>query len=137
MRLFTIVLTLIALGGCAMQMQARMMPRDSGNIHVGKIVADGINTATMEITIDGETYTGLWVKATTNDKVGLIQQYGRGGPSVGLVSTGGGTRINKGMFSSPSGKGLRCESTATGMGGAGVCVDDKGRVFDITVNMII
>ena len=110
------------------------MPRDSGNVVTGQIVADRINTATMDITIDGERYTGLWVKATTNDSVGLLQQFGPRGPSLGVVTASGGTRIVKGIFSSPSGRGLRCESTATGMGGAGICVDDKGRVFDVTVN---
>ena len=134
MRMLILFFLLPLAAGCAISMQARMMPRDSGNLYVGKIVADGINTATMEITIDGEQYSGLWVKATTNDTVGLLQQYGPRGPSVGVVTTGGGTRINKGVFSSPNGRGLRCESTATGMGGAGICVDDKGRVFDITVN---
>ena len=135
MKKITIAFLILGLTGCAISMQARMMPRDSGTVYVGKIVADGINTATMDITIDGERYTGLWVKATTNDSYGLVQQYGsRTGTSAAVVSTGGGTRINKGIFSSANGRGLRCESTATGMGGAGICVDDKSRIFDITVN---
>jgi len=136
MRFLIAVPISILLSACAIPMQARVMPRDGGAIYVGKIVADGFNTATMEISIEGERYSGLWVKATTNDSVSLIQQYGPGRrSSLGVISTQGGTRINKGLFSSPTGRGLRCESTATGMGGAGICVDDRGRVFDILVNL--
>ena len=111
-----------------------MMPRDGGNVFTGKVVGDGINTATMEVTIDGEKFTGLFVQATTNERFGLVQQFGRGGPSLAVATSGGGTRIMKGIFSSASGRGLRCESTATGNGGAGVCVDDKSRIFDFTIH---
>lgn len=101
MRILILFFVLTSLAGCSMSMQARMMPRDAGNVFTGQIVADGINTATMDITIDGERYTGLWVKATTNDSFGLMQQFGSRGSSVGVVATGGGTRMNKGIFSSP------------------------------------
>ena len=132
----SISIVVLSLIGCApMTLQVRMMPRDSGNVYVGYIVADRVNTATMDITIDGERYTGLWVKAATNETLGLMAQYGpRGTSSVSVAATGGGTRIDRGLFSSASGRGLRCESTATGMGGAGVCIYDRSRVFDITVN---
>lgn len=115
--------------GCAIPLEARMMPRDSGNVFIGKVVANGINSATMEITVNGENYTGLWVSASAADSSQLILKHG----SEKYKITQTGTGINKGIFTSSSGKGLRCESTATGMGGAGICLDDSGRVYDILV----
>lgn len=134
MRKFIFTFVVASLAGCGGVGQVRMMPRDSGNVFTGKVVGDGMSTATMDITIDGENYTGLFVAATSNEKFGLLQQFGRDGPSVAVATSGGGTRILKGIFSSPSGRGLRCETTATGNGGAGICVDDKSRVFDITIH---
>lgn len=112
----------------------RMMARDSGIIYVGEVIGDGVGTATMDITIDGERYTGIFVLTTTNERRGIIHQFGSEGSSVSTITTNGGTRILKGIFSSPSGRGLRCETTATGNGGSGICIDDKSRIFDITIS---
>ena len=112
MRKAIMVWVLFFITGCGGVGQIRMMPRDGGGVFTGKVVGDGISTATMEVAIDGEEFTGLFVQATSD----------------------GGTRILKGVFSSPSGRGPRCETTATGNGGAGICVDDKSRVFDFTIH---
>ena len=134
MRTATIFWILLLLIGCGGVGQIRMMPRDGGALSTGKVVGDGASTATMEITIEGEIFTGLFVQATSNEQFGLVQQFGRGSSSTAIGMTGGGTRILKGIFSSSSGRGMRCETTATGNGGAGICVDDKSRVYDFTIH---
>jgi hypothetical protein len=134
MRIFISLCILLVITGCGGVGQIRMMPRDGGGLFTGKVVGDGASTATMEISIDGENFTGLFVQSTSNEQFGLVQQFGRGGSSVAIGASVGGTRILKGLFSSSNGRGLRCETTATGNGGAGICVDDKSRVFDFTIH---
>ena len=50
-----------------------------------------------------------------------------------MSHTQAGTRILRGIFTSSDGKALRCETTATGLGGAGVCVDSNGLTYDMVV----
>ena len=110
-----------------------MMPRDAGTVYSGVVTGNG-DSGSMSVTIDQEVYSGPIVATTANNSFGFIQQYGRGGPSFGTITASGGPRIVKGILSSPSGRGLRCEfSSNGGNGGGGVCVDDHSRVFDAVV----
>ena len=133
MRRLLISVAIVSLAGCAGQVQ--MMPRDSGKIYSGTVQGNGMGSGTMSITIDGETYTGPVVRTTSSDSFGLVQQYGRNGKSsFSTVVSSGGTANVKGMLASANGRGLRCEFTSTGDSGGGICVDDKGRVYDAIVS---
>jgi len=135
------------------------MERSSGKTYRGTVVVDGISKA-MNITINGVNYTGAFVVSESNNSTAIgrgfasstgnasVSGYGNGGRYVSgygqgssfrsgtaVSSTIAGTRYVKGIFISPNGRGLRCESTATGHGGAGVCIDYKGEVYDIVVIM--
>lgn len=153
------------LTGCAFIMgpangHVTMMQRDTGRTYTGAVVGDRVSKATMNITLDGVNYTGTFVLAESNESVTIgssfgnsfgnasANVYGNGGryasaygsgssfsTGTGVSSTTAGTKILKGIFTSTDGRGLRCESTATGHGGAGVCIDDKGSVYDIVVTM--
>ena len=125
---FTVVTTcLVALSGCSGFV--KMMPRDSGKIYSGTV-----QSGTMTVLIDGESFTGPIVRTGSNDSVGFIQQYGSNtGSTTGMVAVAGGTASVKAMLSSLNGRGLRCEFSSDGSGGGGVCIDDNGRVLDAIV----
>ena len=125
------------------------MERSSGKTYRGTVVVDGISKA-MNITINGVNYTGAFVVSESNNSTAIgrgfasstgnasVSGYGQGSSfssGTSVSSTVAGTRYVKGIFISPNGRGLRCESTATGHGGAGVCIDYKGEVYDIVVIM--
>lgn len=130
-RLFCIA-ALVSLAGCASQVQ--MMPRDSGKVYSGTVQGNG-TSGTMSIAIEGEVYTGPVVRTTSSESFGFVQQYGsKGASSFGTVVSSGGTANVKGILSSPSGRGLRCEFTSTGGAGGGICVDDMSRVYDAVVS---
>lgn len=130
MRLSMLVCTAaLTLAGCSGFVQ--MMPRDSGKVYSGTV--QGGSPGSMTIQIDDETFTGPIVRTSSGDSFGLVQQYGRRGSSVGSVAMVSGNATVKAMLSSPSGRGLRCDFTSDGSGGAGVCVDDRGRVLDAIV----
>ena len=128
---YVLPLLALALSGCSGIVQ--MMPRDSGKVFSGTVQGSLVGSGTMTVTIDGEVFSGPIVRTSSSEAFGFIQQYGRGGTSFGTVVSGGGTATVKGILSSPSGRGLRCEFTSSGNGGGGVCVDDQSRVYDAIV----
>jgi hypothetical protein len=104
------------------------MPRDSGKTYSGT-VSGGIFSGSIAINIDGETYSGPIIN--TDAGFGLIQKYSKGGAVAGEF---GGERTVKGILSTPSGKGIRCEFTSNGLGGSGICVDDNEKIYDAIVS---
>lgn len=130
------IASLLLLGllvGCSGTIQ--VMPRDSGKVYSGTVQGSATGAGTINIDIDGHTYTGPVVRTGSNDSFGFIQQYGkRGMMSTGTMASIGGTATVKAILSSPAGRGLRCEFTSDGSGGGGVCVDDQGRVLDAIVS---
>ena len=126
-----VILGLVALSGCAGIVQ--MMPRDSGKVYSGTVQGSLGGSGTMTVTIDGELFTGPIVRTSSSDSFGFVQQYGRGRSTFGTVVTSGGTATVKGILSSSTGRGLRCEFTSDGNGGGGICVDDKSQVYDAIV----
>lgn len=127
-RILVSCLTLI-LTGCSGIVQ--MMPRDSGKIYSGTVHGSLFGSGMMTVTIDGEDYTGPIVRTSSNGGGEFIQKYGRGDLSFASLSAGVATV--KGILSSQSGRGLRCEFVSTGDGGGGICVDDKSHIFDAIV----
>jgi hypothetical protein len=130
--LFSGCLLALFLTGCAGNI--KIMPRDSGKIYSGELSKCFNGSCDIALHIDGETYHGVVVKATSNERGVLMSEFNsRGQISVGSGFADGGTTLVKGLLSAPSGKGLRCEFSATGSGGAGVCMDDNRRLFDAVV----
>lgn len=119
------------LAGCA-AFNVTLMPRDSGKTYSGEMEGRG-GRGTMTMAMDGVSCTGPVAKVGSNETFGLINSFGtnsRGGFSSGLstITTTGDVHL-KAILSCSDGSGLRCDLTGRGSGG-GVCVDDKGRVFD-------
>ena len=147
-----------ALTACSITGQVTMMERGSGKAYTGTIIADRVSKAVMNITLNGVNYVGAFTLAESNDSTTIgssfgnsltntnvtansnggrhLTAYGSGYTSGGGTSishTQAGTRILRGIFTSSDGKGLRCETTATGLGGEGVCVDNNGQTYDMVV----
>jgi formylmethanofuran dehydrogenase subunit C len=87
----------------------------------------------MEININGEQYIGPIVRTGSDNSFGFIQQYGSAGTSFGTSSMIGGNVRVKGILSSTTGRGLRCEFESDGSTGGGICIDDQARVYDAIV----
>lgn len=115
------------MAGCTGVIQA--MPRDSGKVYTGEVFGNGFGSGSITIGIEGEAYTGPIV--ATDAGFGLIQRYG----NSSSASEFGGSRTVKGILSSPNGKGLRCEFTSNGLGGSGICIDDKQQIYDAIVHL--
>lgn len=129
---FLVILATFALGGCSGFVQ--MMPRDSGKVYSGAVQGSATGSGTMTIDIEGQIYSGPIMRTSTSDSFGLIQQFnGRGLVGTTTVANIGGNATVKALLSTSTGRGLRCEFNSTGSGGAGVCVDDPGRVYDALV----
>ncbi|WKJ88780.1 hypothetical protein QZJ86_12180 [Methylomonas montana] len=122
-----LALLLPILTGCTGVIQA--MPRDSGKVYSGEVFGNGFSSGSITLPINGETYSGPIV--STDAGFGLIQRHG----NSASASEFGGTRTVKGILSSPSGKGLRCEFTSNGLGGSGICIDDKQQIYDAIVHL--
>ena len=131
----TMIALLLSLSGCSGIVQ--MMPRNSGKIYSGTVQGGIRGSGTITVNIDGEVFTGPFVKASSNESFGFAQQFGSRGSSFGSMVSDGGTMLIKSILASPSGRGLRCEFTSGGnlSGGAGICVDDKSNVYDAIVTM--
>lgn len=112
--------------GCSGVIQA--MPRDSGKVYMGEVFGNGFGSGSITLNIDGESYTGPIV--STDAGFGLIERYGNHSSA-----NFGGDRTVKGILATPSGKGLRCEFTSNGLGGSGICIDDKQRIYDAVVHL--
>ena len=133
MRNLVITIAALLLAGCAGQVQ--MMPRDTGKIYSGTVQGSATGSGTMSITIDDETYTGPIVRTSSGESFGFAQAYGpRGASAFGTFVSSSGDATVKGILSSKSGRGLRCEFLSNGSGGGGICVDDRARVFDAVVS---
>jgi len=107
-----------------------MMARDNGKMYLGE-VNGGAGSGDMTVTIEDQTYTGPIVRTGSDSSFGFYQAYGGGRSAFGISQSGGGNVTVKAILSSQDGRGLRCDIIGDGAGhGSGICVDDKGTVFD-------
>ena len=90
---FTLTTLLLSLSGCSGIVQ--MMPRDSGKVYSGTVHGGIRGSGTITVTIDGEVFTGPFVRASSSESFGFFQQYGRGGASFGSMVSDGGNMIIK------------------------------------------
>lgn len=131
-----IALACVAFTGCAYQVQ--MMPRDSGKVFSGEASSSGGGTGSIFITIDGDRYDGTYMQVASDAQFGFVQAYGSNNRGTRATATatsvsGGSNSAYKAILTSQSGKGLRCDFQSSGMGAAGVCVDDARKPYDVIV----
>jgi hypothetical protein len=131
MRLAAVCALLIALAGCAYQMQ--LLPRDGGSLYVGSAQSDGMGGGTLNVQLDGRTCSGSFAQASSGNSFGFFQTYGRrgAGSAVGAFQAFGGSNTFKALMACTDGTGLRCDIEGREKTGVGICVDSKGRVFDM------
>lgn len=122
---------LVALAGCAYQMQ--FLPRDGGSLYVGSAQSDGMGGGTLSVQLDGRTCSGSFAQASSGDTFGFFQSYGRrgAGSSVGSFQSFGGSNTFKALMACTDGSGMRCDIEGRDKTGVGICVDSKQRVFDM------
>lgn len=143
-RFLMLTFACLALAGCARSSsptpvsiwQVRMMPRDSGKVYTGIAHGDGSGGGSVDIDIEGRTYSGPVVRTASNETFGFSQVYGGAGTGVfGASQSFGGTVFVKAILSSQDSRGLRCDLSGDGRGHlGGICVDDQKRVYDIVAS---
>lgn len=118
MRTLLTVLTAVALAGCA--------------TGTGRLLKDGKaypvtkEGGVLTVTIDGELYRG---SSVVNNSYGSTTTMVNGKP---VVSTGGVSgNQGRALFTSASGKTLRCDFMVSGRNAIGQCTDQAGGVYDL------
>ena len=128
--LAVMLIPLALLTGCALNVTLR--PRDSGVTYVGEM--QGGNPGKMTITIDGNVCTGPVARVASNETFGFANTYGttNRGQRINAFTTSlqSGDIAIKALLSFADKTGLRCDMTGQGGSGGGLCVDDKGRIYD-------
>ena len=122
----------LALYGCAYNVT--LMPRDSGKTYSGELNSSGTGSGTMSVNLDGTTCSGPVAKVASGETFGFANTYGQvGGKPVSAFSTmtSSGDVTVKAILSCTNGSGLRCDITGRGASAGGLCLDDKGKVYDI------
>jgi hypothetical protein len=125
----------IVLTGCAGSMKLTLMPRDSGKVYSGQLDGDGMGSGTAAIDIDGVICSGLAARVSSSEVTGISSTIGAVGgrnfssSTIGVAGTGA-TAV-KVLLSCNDGTGLRCELSGQNRRGGGVCIDDKGKAYDV------
>ena len=125
----------IVLTGCAGSMKLTLMPRDSGKVYSGQLDGNGMGSGTASIDIEGVICSGPAARMSGSEVTGISSTIGAVGgrnfssSTIGVAGTGGSAV--KVMLSCTNGTGLRCELRGQNRTGGGVCVDDKGKSYDI------
>jgi hypothetical protein len=132
-KMLLIVLITVTLSSCAYQ--AQLMPRNSGTIYNGDIQSNGNGSGTVSIDMGNKTCTGSYAKSATGDSFGFFETYGRRSVSVGTIQTSSDNNVFKALMTCTDGTGLRCDVQGGGNTGAGICVDSKGKVYDMIYSM--
>ena len=131
----------LALSGCATTYQLAVMPRDSGKIYEGVATDTGYGEGPISIALEGRTYNGTWVQAVPDRTTGYVSGgwggWGRhggwwgGGGFITMDNPSGG--LAKALLSSADGGGLRCDLQSGWGRGGGVCIDDRGKMYDVQI----
>lgn len=129
MKNLVFLLAALALAACS-TVNVTITNRASGSI-ARTTVDGGGNTGTMQIILDGVPYSGQWV---------VMRQTGGGGILLSKYahaewSTGPITGMGRANLVGTNGNALICEfnygmSSPDGVGGFGVCEDNKKQVYD-------
>ena len=141
MRGFILLVTALALAGCASTYNLTVMPRDSGKLYSGVAEGSGSGEGRLSITIEDKTYNGTWVETTPAYSTGYVSGgagYGgrgwgwRGGAGFVSVENPNGAE-SKALLTAADGSGLRCDFRSGYGFGGGMCFDDKGKAYDVQV----
>ena len=123
------------LSGCAGSMNLTLMPRDSGTVYSGQLDGDGMGSGNAKIDVDGVICSGPVARVSSSEVIGISSTIGAVGgrnfssSSIGVA--GAGDTAVKVLLSCTNGTGLRCELSGQNRRGGGVCIDDKGRQYDL------
>lgn len=139
------VAALALLAGCTSTYTLTLMPRNSGVTYTGEAVERNSTEADVVVAIESTIYTGTWVY-TQADRSYVSGGFGLGfGSHGGFGSVGVGTvavdnpygQEAKALLKAADGSGLRCDfrGMIQGRGGAGICQDDKGLVYDVQIRL--
>ncbi|HXS51364.1 MAG TPA: hypothetical protein VN782_02440 [Usitatibacter sp.] len=136
MRNMLVLVLALALGGCATNYQLALMPHDRGVIYHGVAEDLGGGEGPISVTIDDKTYTGTWVQSTPAHSTAFVGGgwgwWGWRGAMGGIVTMDNPEGVeSKALLSAPDGSGLRCDLRTDRGTGAGMCRDDRGRIFDV------
>jgi hypothetical protein len=133
-----VLITAVALSGCATSYQLAVMPRDSGKVYSGTAEDNGRGEGRMSIAIEDKTYNGTWVQMTPDHTsayvsggLGFSRRWGGMG-SIVTLDNPQGTEA-KALLSSADGAGLRCDFKRGQGRGGGLCRDDRGREYDVQI----
>lgn len=126
------LVTVLALTGCAYNIT--LMPRDSGKTYQGELLGDGGGSGTMTLKLDDVTCTGPAAKVASNQSFGFVNTYGSNSKgqtanAFTTVSKSGDSTV-KAILTCSNGSGIRCDITGRGASAGGICLDDKGKVYD-------
>ncbi len=125
----------VFLTGCAGSMKLTLMPRDSGKIYSGQLDGDGMGSGTASIDIEGVICSGPVARVSSSEVTGISSTIGAvGGHSYSsstFSAAGSGNTTAKILLSCTNGAGLRCDVSGQNRRGGGICIDDKGKSYDI------
>ena len=128
MRGFILLVTALALAGCASTYNLTVMPRDSGKLYSGVAEGSGSGEGRLSITIEDKTYNGTWVETTPAYSTGYVS----GGAGFVSMENPNGAE-SKALLTAADGSGLRCDFRSGYGFGGGMCFDDKGKAYDVQV----
>ena len=136
---YAILAAALALSGCATTYQLSVMPRDSGKLYTGIAETGWAGEGRISITIDDKVYNGTWVQTSPEQSTGYVSGgfgwggWGHrgwaGGGFISMDNPYGGTA--KALLTASDGSGLRCDFRSGQGRGGGVCLDDRGKQYDV------
>ena len=136
--LIILISSCVVFTGCAVSLKLTLMPRDSGKIYIGQLDGDGMGSGTATIDVDGVICSGPVVRVSSSEVTAIGSTLGsvsgRNFSSTSIGVGGSGDTTIKVLLSCNDGSGIRCELSGQNRRGGGVCVDDKGRNFDVLAN---
>ena len=94
-----------------------------------------MGSGTASIDIDGVICSGPVARVSSSEVIGISSTIGAVGvrnfssSSIGVAGTGD-TAV-KVLLSCTNGTGLRCELIGQNRRGGGICIDDKGKSYDV------
>lgn len=129
------LLALVALGGCATQYDLTLTPREGGKSAFGTAHDLGPGQARVSIDIGDKTYGGTWTQVTPERSTTYVGASSWGwwdwGPNSASARAAGQT-VAKALLQALDGSTLRCDFFGPTLDhGTGICVDDKGQIFDV------
>ena len=115
------VLSAVLVSGCS-SASLTLRPEDSGQRGSGVVRQGFVQPHQIEVTLDGQIYTGEWRTQEAPDHP-LAQSYTHR-HTVGRVVT---------TLTSRDGKHLYCNWLVEGLHGSGTCEAESHRKFDVTI----